>query len=89
MPRKAVRITTLSSREFNQDTDGAKKAALKGPVVITDCGQPTHVLVTYERFRELTESDADVVSLLGMAGAADTDFEAPQAEGLTKPVAFD
>jgi len=31
-------ITTLSSREFNQDTSGAKKAAQLGPVIITDRG---------------------------------------------------
>jgi hypothetical protein len=31
-------MTTLTSREFNQYTDRAKKAALRGPVVITDRG---------------------------------------------------
>jgi hypothetical protein len=31
-------ITTISSREFNQDTSRAKKAALQGPVIITDRG---------------------------------------------------
>ena len=89
MPRKAVRITTLSSREFNQDTAGAKKAALAGPVVITDRGQPSHVLMTYERFQELTKTHADIVSLLGMAGGPDIDFEPPRAEGLSRPAAFD
>lgn len=29
-------ISTLSSREFNQDTGRAKKAVEKGPVIITD-----------------------------------------------------
>lgn len=37
-------ITTLSSREFNQDTSRAKKAALIGPVFITDRGKPAHVI---------------------------------------------
>jgi antitoxin (DNA-binding transcriptional repressor) of toxin-antitoxin stability system len=32
--------TTLTSREFNQDTSGAKKAARRGPVFITDRGRP-------------------------------------------------
>ncbi len=36
--------TTMSSREFNQDTSRAKKAAQNGPVVITDGGRPAHVL---------------------------------------------
>jgi hypothetical protein len=34
--------TTLSSREFNQDTGRAKKAAENGPVFITDRGRPAH-----------------------------------------------
>ena len=34
-------ITTLSSREFNQDTSRAKKAASEGPVFITR--QPAHI----------------------------------------------
>ncbi len=37
-------ITSLSSREFNQDTSRAKKAAKDGPVFITDRGRPAHVL---------------------------------------------
>ena len=37
-------ITTLSSRELNQDVTKAKKAALHGPVFITDRGKPSHVL---------------------------------------------
>jgi len=39
-------IKTLSSREFNQDTSGAKKAANHGPVFITDRGKPAHVLLS-------------------------------------------
>ena len=39
----AVSITTISSREFNQDAGGAKKAADKGPVVITEWDATTIV----------------------------------------------
>ena len=42
-------ITTLSSRQFNQDTSRAKKAAIAGPVFITDRGRPAHVLLTFWR----------------------------------------
>jgi len=41
-------ITTLSSRQFNQDASKAKRAALAGPVIITDRGRPAHVLLTFE-----------------------------------------
>lgn len=36
-------ITTLSSRELNQDVTRAKKATCNGPVFITDRGKTTHV----------------------------------------------
>ena len=47
-------ITTLSSRELNHDVSRAKKAAQNGPVVITDRGKPSHVLMTYGEFRRLS-----------------------------------
>ena len=48
---------TMSSREFNQDTSRAKKAASKGPVFITDRGRPAHVLLTIEDYRRLAATD--------------------------------
>lgn len=47
-------ITSLSSREFNQDTGRAKRAAKNGPVFITDRGRPAHVLLTIEDYQRLT-----------------------------------
>jgi PHD/YefM family antitoxin component YafN of YafNO toxin-antitoxin module len=41
-----MNITTISSREFNQDVSRAKRIAFKGPVFITDRGRPAHVLLT-------------------------------------------
>ncbi|MCV5260926.1 type II toxin-antitoxin system Phd/YefM family antitoxin, partial [Escherichia coli] len=38
-------ITTLSSRELNQDVTRAKKATCNGPVFITDRGRAAHVLL--------------------------------------------
>jgi prevent-host-death family protein len=72
-------ITTLSSREFNQDTARAKKAAAKGPVVITDRGTPSHVLLSYDRYLALSGGAGDIVALLGTPEVADIDFEPPKA----------
>lgn len=63
-------ITTLTSREFNQDTARAKKAAAHGPVIVTDRGTPSHVLLSYERYLALSGGSADIVILFGMAEAA-------------------
>ncbi len=48
-----AKITVMSSREFNQDTARAKRAAREGPVFITDRGKPSHVLLTKEDFDRL------------------------------------
>jgi len=74
-----VSITTISSREFNQDTARAKKAASQGPVFITDRGRPAHVLLTFERYQELSGPATSIVSLLSMPDAADIDFEPARA----------
>lgn len=71
-------ITTLSSRAFNQDTGGAKKAAKNGPVFITDRGRPAHVLLTIEEYRKLTEGQASIIDMLAMPGVEDIEFEPPR-----------
>lgn len=43
--------TTISSREFAHDTSGAKRAALSGPVFITEQGRPAHVLLSIEEYQ--------------------------------------
>ena len=78
-------ITTMSSREFNQDSSGAKKAAEKGPVFITDRGRPAHVLLTIEQYRALTGHAASIIDLLAAPGAEDISFEPPRAVTLTRP----
>ena len=78
-------ITTLSSREFNQDTSGAKKAAKEGPVFITDRGRPAHVLLTIDEYLRLSGGSASIVEMLAMPGTEDLEFEAPRAQGFYRP----
>jgi prevent-host-death family protein len=74
-----VAITTLSSRELNHDVGGAKKAARQGPVIITDRGRPSHVLMTYEDFQRLTGRGRSLADALAMPGLSDIDFDPPRA----------
>ena len=78
-------ITTLSSREFNQDTSGAKKAAKNGPVFITDRGRPAHVLLTIEEYRKMTGGPASIIDMLAMPGIEDVEFEPARAGKLSRP----
>ena len=81
-------ITTISSREFNQDIGLAKRASMAGPVFITDRGKVAHVLVTIEEYQALTGSHENLLDLLSMPEAADIEFEIPKADHFSKPVDF-
>lgn len=76
-------ITTLSSRELNQDLAraklAAKLAARLGPVVVTDRGKPAYVLLSFSEYRRLTTSGRTLAEALGMPDAADIKFDAPKA----------
>jgi len=81
-----MNITTVSSRDFNQDVSKAKRAALNGPVFITDRGQPAHVLLTIEEYQHITDKKASIVELLAMPEVADIEFEAPRlSQALYRP----
>jgi len=82
-----VSTTTLSAREFNQDTSRAKKATRKGPVFITDRGRPAHVLMTIEHYQKLAGSQSNIVDLLAMPEPGTLDFDAPRLRGpFARPV---
>ena len=83
-------ITTLTSREFNQDASGAKRATIRGPVFITDRGRLAHVILTIEDYEELTEKQENIVALLSMPEVGDIEFEVPKMGGqLHKPEEFE
>lgn len=70
--------TIISSREFNQDTSRAKRAAEAGPVIITDRGEPAYVLLRHEEYRKLTGKGSSIVEMLAMNEGDDIDFEPPK-----------
>lgn len=59
-------MATLSSREFNQDVGRAKRAAQSEPVFVTDRGKPTHVLMSFETFLQLTGGAETILDLLAL-----------------------
>ena len=69
-------MTTISSRDFNQDVGRAKRAARLEPVFITDRGRPSHVLMSFETYRQISGQTQSIVDLLAMprTGDAEPDF---------------
>ena len=77
---------TLSSREFNQNTSGAKKACRSGPVFITDRGRPSHVLMLYEDYQRVIGQQKNILDLVGMKAAGVICFEPAKIDSLNKPI---
>ncbi|MEU3009992.1 type II toxin-antitoxin system prevent-host-death family antitoxin [Nocardia asteroides] len=67
-------MSRMSARELNQDVSAAKRAALQGPVVITDRGEEAFVLLSIEEYRRLRADSQDLVARLSMDDD-DIDFE--------------
>ena len=84
-----MRVTTLSSREFNQDTGRAKKAAKDGPVFITDRGVPAHVLLSIEDYQRLAGNQASLIDQLGLPpGVEDVALDIPAMQEPARPADF-
>lgn len=71
----------LSSREFNRDVSHAKRAAQVEPVLITDRGKPTHVLMSIAEYRRLTGEGESILELLAMREAVALDAADASSEG--------
>lgn len=84
--------TTISSREFNQNRAKVKREARKGPVVVTERGVPSLVVMTvqeFEEIRRLAEQAGkapgkpfrSLADALAQKEGGDFDFEFPEFKG--------
>ena len=82
--------TTLTSRAFNQDTAGAKRAATAGPVFITDRGRPSHVLLNIDTYHRLTGQKESILDALAMPEEyAEYELELPRFDEPMRAADFD
>ena len=88
--------TIFTSREFNQNTARAKRAAEKAPVIITDRGEPAYVLMSIKEFRRLEpkpeqRKPKSLAEMLEQKEGGDFDFEIPEFKDSysLKPAEFD
>jgi prevent-host-death family protein len=82
-------ITTLTSRAFNQDTSRAKKAALAGPVIITDRGKPAHVLLSIQDYRKVLGKTRSIADLLAMPEEEGIEIAVPVSKELARSADLD
>ncbi|KQV25418.1 prevent-host-death protein [Rhizobium sp. Root1203] len=67
-------------------TVACKKAAQSGPVIITDRGRPSHVLMTYDDFNRLSGKSRSLVEALSMPGLSEIDFSPERVEIYSRTV---
>lgn len=82
-------ITTISSREFQQNANQAQKATRQGPVFITNRGRTAQVLLSIEDYHRLTGKRQNIADLLAMSGLADIELEIPSRLERATPVNLD
>jgi PHD/YefM family antitoxin component YafN of YafNO toxin-antitoxin module len=86
-PDEVDKMFAISSRDFNQDISSAKRKSVLDPVVITDRGTPTHVLLSYTEYQKMLTTQPKVTDLLSLGH--DINFEPSKINMTAKPVDFD
>lgn len=77
-------MSVVTSRELNHDVSAVKRAAARGPVVITDHGRPSHVLLTFADYQRLTGTDVSLADAFVLP--EEIEFEPVRPEGSTREI---
>ena len=64
---EVIRMATVTSRDFNNDVAAAKRRAANEPVIITDRGRPSYVLLSIREFARLHGQRGNIVDELRMS----------------------
>lgn len=68
-------MQTVTSRSFNQDPSSVKRAATLSPVQITERGKVSHILLSIDKYQEITNGAENIVDMLAMPEASDYKFK--------------
>ena len=77
-------MSVVTSRELNHDVSAVKRAAARGPVVITDHGRPSHVLLTFADYERLTGTDTSLAEAFVIP--EEIEFEPVRPDGSTREI---
>jgi prevent-host-death family protein len=68
-------VPTVTAAEFNQRPSRVKRAAEDEPVVITEHGRPSFVLLTYAEYQRLLRKPTDLAEWLEMGEEIEFEIE--------------
>ena len=80
-------MKSVTSSEFSQNPEAAIRAALDGPVFITEQGEISHVLLSCEDYKTLLQGK-DLVERLACPESAGYEFEFPKLSKLIQTEEF-
>lgn len=81
--------STFTSRDFNRDPGSIKRAAMAGPVFITDRNRPSLVVMAIGDYERLAGRGMSMLDLLMPDDEQDFDFEPPKAGIRSRSVDLD
>ena len=80
---------TFTSRDFNRDPGRIKRAALSGPVFITDRNKPSLVVLTIKDYERLACRGMSLLDVLMPDADQNFEFDPPKARIASRPAALD
>jgi len=86
-----VSIHTFSSRDFTRDVSAAKRAAVDGPVFITDRGRPAFALLKIDDYYRMAgQSKPSLLDIMdSIPGGEAIEFDPPRLKLQIKGASFD
>lgn len=84
-------IHTFSSRDFTRDVSAAKRAAVDGPVFITDRGRPAFALLKIDDYHRLMgKADETLFDVMNAIPSGEgIEFDPPRMNLVSQEVDFD
>lgn len=84
-------VHTFSSRDFTRDVSAAKRAAVDGPVFITDRGRPAFALLKIDDYyRIVGKSEPTLLDVMdGIAGGDQIEFDPSRLNFQGRSISFD
>ncbi len=84
-------VHTFSSRDFTRDVSAAKRAAVDGPVFITDRGRPAFALLKIDDYyRIVGQNEPTLLDVMdGIPGGDSIEFDAPRLDIQTRVATLD
>ena len=72
-------VHNVSNRDFIRDVSAAKRAALDGPVFITEKGRPAYVFMKIDDYRMMVNGSHSLLDVMdNIPGGEGIDFDAPE-----------